>query len=175
MGDDGSANRPSPLAYFLTFTVHGTWLHGDERGSVDRWTNELGSPRLDPDPSRYRYEQYGSRAGVPLLTTLMRECVSTAIAAGCAHRGWALHAQNVRTNHVHLVVSGNEAPERIMTSLKAYATRDLVRANLVRPRARVWTRHGSTRYVWDEEALGVVVEYVLNGQGGLGLNGDSPK
>ena len=25
-----------PLAYFITFTCYGNWLHGDERGSVDR-------------------------------------------------------------------------------------------------------------------------------------------
>jgi hypothetical protein len=25
-----------PLAYFISFRTYGTWLHGDERGSVNR-------------------------------------------------------------------------------------------------------------------------------------------
>ena len=35
-----------PLAYFITFRAYGTWLHGDERGSVDRLHNTFGSPSL---------------------------------------------------------------------------------------------------------------------------------
>jgi hypothetical protein len=33
-----------PLAYFFTFRAYGTWLHGDERGSVDRFHNQYGTP-----------------------------------------------------------------------------------------------------------------------------------
>ena len=32
------------LAYFITFRCYGTWLHGDERGSVDRFHNIYGMP-----------------------------------------------------------------------------------------------------------------------------------
>ncbi len=35
-----------PLAYFITFRCYGTWLHGDRRGSVDRFHNIYGTPRL---------------------------------------------------------------------------------------------------------------------------------
>lgn len=45
-----------PLAYFITFRAYGTWLHGDERGSVDRFHNTFGSPRLRPNPLRRNYE-----------------------------------------------------------------------------------------------------------------------
>ena len=41
-----------PLAYFSTFTTYGTWLHGDERGSVDREHNQVGTPWLEPDGRR---------------------------------------------------------------------------------------------------------------------------
>ena len=41
-----------PLAYFLTFTTYGTWLHGDGRGSVDREHNQPGEPWPEPDPAR---------------------------------------------------------------------------------------------------------------------------
>jgi hypothetical protein len=28
--------RTEPLAFLITFRSYGTWLHGDERGSIDR-------------------------------------------------------------------------------------------------------------------------------------------
>jgi hypothetical protein len=46
-----------PLAYFITFRAYGTWLHGDERGSVDRFHNTFGLPRLPPNPLRRNYER----------------------------------------------------------------------------------------------------------------------
>jgi hypothetical protein len=39
-------NTDIPLAVFCTFRCYGTWLHGDERGSVDRNNNSYGSPRI---------------------------------------------------------------------------------------------------------------------------------
>src|SRR4029077_14507206 len=38
-----------PLAYLITFRAHGTWLHGDRRGSVDRFHNRYGTPRIPPN------------------------------------------------------------------------------------------------------------------------------
>lgn len=40
-----------PIAYLLTWTIYGTWLHGDQRGSVDDTHNQFGTPYLDPDHS----------------------------------------------------------------------------------------------------------------------------
>lgn len=34
-----------PLAYLITFRTYGTWLAGDERGSIDRFNNGYGTPR----------------------------------------------------------------------------------------------------------------------------------
>lgn len=34
-----------PQAYFISFRAYGTWLHGDEGGSVDRHNNAYGSPK----------------------------------------------------------------------------------------------------------------------------------
>jgi len=36
-----SDNERIPLAYLITFRSYGTWLHGDERGSVDRFSQHL--------------------------------------------------------------------------------------------------------------------------------------
>jgi hypothetical protein len=40
-----------PLAYLTTRTAYGTWLHGDERGSVDPFGNYVS-----PDPARREAE-----------------------------------------------------------------------------------------------------------------------
>jgi hypothetical protein len=53
-----------PLAYFITFHTYGTWIHGDDRGSVDRHHNLYGTPMLPPDPSR-RFQSSDSVGGVP--------------------------------------------------------------------------------------------------------------
>jgi hypothetical protein len=49
--------KDAPLAYFISFRTFGTWLHGDRRGSVDRFHNIYGTPRLGPERARERYER----------------------------------------------------------------------------------------------------------------------
>jgi hypothetical protein len=34
-----------PLAYLITFRCYGTWVHGDDRGSMDRKHNIYRTPR----------------------------------------------------------------------------------------------------------------------------------
>ena len=79
--------------------------------------------------------------------------------------GYVLIAINVRTNHVHIVVSCGGTPERAMDSFKAYATRALRAAGLAMSDQSVWSRHGSTRYLWTDEHITAAVDYVDNGQG----------
>ena len=37
-------NHPIPLAYFITFTCYGTWLHGNKETAVDRDHNIPQTP-----------------------------------------------------------------------------------------------------------------------------------
>jgi REP element-mobilizing transposase RayT len=92
------------------------------------------------------------------LDSGQREVVLRAIQQVCLHRGWALLAAYVRSNHVHVVVNADIAPERVMHDFKAYASRSLKHAN-------VWTRHGSTRYLWEHDDVAHAVRYVVEGQG----------
>ena len=52
-----------------------------------------------------------------------------------------------------------------MNDFKSYATRRLRSDGLAGPEAKVWTRHGSTRYVWHDKSLDAAIDYVVNGQG----------
>ncbi len=155
-----------PFAYFITFTVFGSWLHGDGRGSVDRKHNAAGSERLESDPVRLAHEQ--RRAASPLaprLSDTMRVVVAAAIEEACAHRSWQVLALNVRSNHVHLIASALDAPpEEVMRVAKMRATKALRAAGLIGHEQRVWTRHGSTRYLWHEDDLPGAWNYVVHGQ-----------
>ncbi len=39
----------TPLAYLITFRCYGTWLHGNDKGSIDRHHNRYGAPLIPPD------------------------------------------------------------------------------------------------------------------------------
>jgi REP element-mobilizing transposase RayT len=57
--------------------------------------------------------------------------VEQAVREVCTNRGYWLRAINVRTNHVHTVVSAAIKPEPILQAFQAYATRELRRAGLL--------------------------------------------
>jgi REP element-mobilizing transposase RayT len=95
----------------------------------------------------------------------MRTSVTTAIREHCSYREWNLGEMSVRTEHVHLVVSAPAAPERVMNALKSHATRRLHNEGLLPNDIKAWSRHGSTKYLWDERAVEDASTYVLYGQG----------
>jgi REP element-mobilizing transposase RayT len=154
-----------PLAFFLTFTTYGTRLHGDDRGTVDRGHNTFGSRVLRPDPGRREFTRQ-RLAGPPMtLGATHRQVVEAAIREVCRTRGWRLHAVHARSNHVHVVASASVEPEVLLTTFKAWATRRLRDADLVTSDARVWTRHGSTRYLWTDPDVESAIFYVVELQG----------
>lgn len=158
-------DRSTPLAYFISFRCYGTWLHGDERGSVDRKLyNRYGSPKIPPANGLVSKEHSKLKHSPIRLDARMRSAVATAINQVCDFREYRLIALQVRTNHGHCVVSANAKPEFVMNSFKSYATRKLVSSGLIAAKTKVWSRHGSTRYLWTEEQIAAAAEYVVNGQ-----------
>ena len=153
------------IAFFITWTCYGQWLHGDGRGSVDVDHNVYGEPWLTADAGRCRGERERMDQSPYSLDPPRRRVVLQAIRDVCAHRGWTLYAVHVRSSHVHVVGSGAQTPERMMNDFKAYASRALNAANLGPPERKRWARHGSTRHIDDEKQLAAAVDYVLNKQG----------
>ena len=87
-------------------------------------------------------------------------------------RGWQLHAVNVRTNHVHVVVSAAARdPDEVMNQFKAWCTRKLKEHERSRGtpatdiRMHWWTERGSRRWLNDETSLSAAIDYVVEGQG----------
>jgi REP element-mobilizing transposase RayT len=154
-----------PLAYFISFRCYGTWLHGDERCSVDRFHNVYKSPTLPPD-EKIRNEMLLKMKREPVqLNAKRRGAVERGVRETCDKRGWVLRAINVRTNHVHTVVAANRKPELIMNAFKANATIKMIAATVWQRGIKPWSRHGSTRWLWTEANVAHAIDYVINGQG----------
>lgn len=159
-------NTDIPLAYLITFRSYGTWLHGDERGSVDRFHNVYATPRLAPDGTRQHLSAARMKAAAVLLDTAQRNAVDMAIQETCAIKKWQLHARNVRTNHVHIVATiGLVKPELALNSFKANATRKMREANCWQFEHSPWAIKGSKRYLWNIASMERACDYVVNGQG----------
>jgi REP element-mobilizing transposase RayT len=155
-----------PLAYLITLRTHGTWLHGDARGAVERHgRNIYGTERIVLDPM-FSVKMDENMESDPFpLDGPRRGSVERAIRSVCRMRNYGLSAINVRTNHAHIVASANTNPKTIMNAFKANATRELREAGLAGADEKVWSRGGSTRYLWKPHQLDRAIDYTLYGQG----------
>jgi REP element-mobilizing transposase RayT len=155
------------LAYFITFTTYGTWLHGTAKGkgSVDRKHNQFGEEFVAPNLKRHSVEQCVMSQPPYALDSARRKIVRDTIAGLCREKQWQLLAMHVRTNHVHLVVSADRDPDRLMSDMKARASRKLTQAGFETSSRKRWTRHGSTVHLFDEASVAEKIDYTLHRQG----------
>jgi len=73
---------------------------------------------------------------------------------------------NVRTNHVHVVVSiGAKKPKFALNALKANATRQMRQDGGWQMDHSPWVDKGSKRRLWNERSVARAIDYVINGQG----------
>ncbi len=154
-----------PLAYFITFTTYGTWLHGDSRQSV--LVENHSTKIIAPNERFYEHEQQRMKSRAVLFDEAMRQLVCDAIVERCLWKEWYLHACHVRRNHVHILVHSSESIDKVMVSLKAWCTRKLRQSGHQLP--KVWTRHGSTQYVFTNAKLLEKIHYIVHEQGERGM------
>jgi REP element-mobilizing transposase RayT len=155
----------TPLAYFISFRSYGTWLHGDERGSIDRFNNRYRAPYLPANEKWRNYNQRQLKAEPSILKAKHRKSVEAAIRETCKIRNWLLLALNVRTNHVHSVVSANRRASLVLNAFKANATRQLREDRLWPHSFSPWADKGSKKKLWNEHSVAKAIDYVMNGQG----------
>jgi REP element-mobilizing transposase RayT len=153
-----------PEGYLLTFRTYGSWLHGDPRGSQSRARSTYGTPVLPPNAAWQRAERARMTGPTLHLGVADRQIVERTVAEVCRHRRWRLYAVSARTEHVHVVLTAPGRPERILEALKAWCTRRLREAARAEREAVIWSRHGSTRYLWDHKSLEEAAAYVRYGQ-----------
>ena len=155
----------TPLAYLITFRAYGTWLHGDSRGSVDRFHNRYGSPMIAPNTRWQQYNQGQLKRPPVKLNKRRRNAIREAIREVCGIRQWKLWTFNIRTNHVHSVVSAKCDPEIVLNAFKANATRQMRETGCWQSGFTPWVKKGSKRWLWTEQQLIAAIVYVECEQG----------
>src|SRR5437773_11793823 len=158
-------DRSAPVGYLITFRCYGTWLHGDARGSVDRHHRVYGTPTLQPSALRRTHDRDLLKQPPVTLNLGQRSVIESAIRETCNIRRWQLWTVNVRSNHVHSVVTANKKPEAVLSALKANATRAMREAGLWTSELSPWEFRGSKKYLWDDEQLVNAIAYVEHDQG----------
>ena len=154
----------TPFAYLITFRSYGTWMHGDERGSIDRHHRRYGTPALSASSRREQIETQLLKQPKVIFDLRQRRAIELGINETCCFRKWSLWAVNVRTNHVHCVLTANCSAKRTMAALKANATHAMREDGCWEEKLSPWSRGGSTRYIWTEEELSNAITYVAEGK-----------
>ena len=145
-----------PIAYFITFTVRGSWLHGKSQGSYSRNGQFIGS-----NPALEHFERSEMAVSPANMTLNQRVIVRLAILEYCRKRNWIIYAFTVQPTHVHIALSASDTPkDRVARSLKSAATFKLRKAGEIGQDEKPWTRNASERLVFDEEGLREIVEYI---------------
>jgi REP element-mobilizing transposase RayT len=153
------------LAYFITFTTYGTWLHGDERGSWYRNAKAFRGYFVPPDPKLVESMRRRMKHPAITLSGPMRKTVREGIQAHCEFKGWKFHALAVRTNHVHIVVTTDtHSAQQVMVALKSRATLLLREAGQLADRP-MWTENASKIVLDSQASFDGAVHYVLYEQG----------
>jgi len=150
----------APLAYFITWTVYGTFLQGDQRG----WRKRRSGEQL-PQPPLAEWRRDRLKHPILFLNNDQQSAVELAIAAHCQHREWQLHVSAARTNHIHAVVTAAEhLGKRVRDQLKANATRALRETWAEFCDRPVWTVGGDWQCINSEDDLETVIVYVAEAQ-----------
>lgn len=123
-----------PLAFFITWTVYGSHLQGDEHGWRRRWH---GEQRPQPQLAQWRWERL--KHEVITLSPEQRGVVERECQRHCEHRSWHLWVVNARSTHVHAVVTASGCSGKTV--------RDQLKANGTRGLRERWTQFGD-RPVW---------------------------
>jgi REP element-mobilizing transposase RayT len=159
--------NPMALAFFITFSTYGTWLHGTTKGlgSVDQEHNQYGAEFVEPDAAIEQGMREAMTQPAYTMDAERRELVRDAIVGLAIEKGWRLLAVHARSNHVHVVIWADRDPGRLMTDLKSRASRELARAGYEDSDRRRWTRHGSTKHLFTDAEVERKIEYALDEQG----------
>jgi REP element-mobilizing transposase RayT len=156
-------------AHLLTWTTHGTWLPGDERGFVSRIPLPDGSHQLPnefntPRPSGSRSLEASARqrmSGDTVVLTAAQATLAAEVFADSAQRhSIRLIVGAVMPTHVHLVTNCTIPGSDQLRYFKGASSKRLS-DSFGRPSGRWWTKSGSTKIKFDKVEQRRAVEYVL--------------
>jgi REP element-mobilizing transposase RayT len=156
----------TPLGFFITWTVYGTFLQGDAR-----WWRKRGKGHQPPQPLLEQWHRNRLKHDVILLMREQRAIVEVEIRSHCDRRAWKLWAVNARSNHVHVVVTAPEySGKTVRNQFKANCTRGLREWFAVFRERPVWSVGGDWECLNTEDDLAQAVTYVEDSQDRMGRN-----
>ncbi|MEQ8790410.1 MAG: transposase [Pirellulaceae bacterium] len=152
------------MTYHIIWTTYGTWLPGDRRG----WVQKKKPGIQDPDPKREEGARITMAESAIVLNAVQRSIVDETIHTHCEIRDWSLHALNVRSNHVHVVLTADRAADDVVRQLKAWCSRNLsddagleTQVAAKAGRRRWFTEGGEAKVIDSEEYLENAIHYVM--------------
>jgi REP element-mobilizing transposase RayT len=149
-----------PIAFFITWSVYGSHVQGDERG----WRRRRHGEQI-PQPGLAQWRRERLKHDVMLLVPEQRQVVEHECEKHCQRRGWHVWAMNARSTHVHFVVTAAESSGKtVRDQLKANATRGLRERWMQFVGRPVWTVGGDWAFINTEDELEQVCLYVRDGQ-----------
>lgn len=159
-----------PFALLETWTCHGQWLPGDERGYVSNTLtdqgyrpkrNQPGTPYDRDDARTYERAKQLQKYPTVWLTSEQASCVARSAIAAAIDRDWVILRGAVMSNHVHMLVAqcpdDGPAVRRVLKGVTQAALNKLAGTP-----GRWWTRGGSDRYKHGAHAIEVAERYVAN-------------
>jgi len=91
----------------------------------------------------------------------LRDITDYTIRKTCEEFAWFIHAIEVRSNHVHIVVTAKDAsPGKTMGLLKARCSGVLNKTN--GGAQKWWTKDGSKRVLWTKDSFDRAIRYVMD-------------
>ena len=148
-------------------TTHGTWLHGDRRGS---WKD---GQLIGPDPKLWRVAQECMSRPPESLSPSEIALVARSFGDTCREQRHRVLAATVQPLHAHLVLAPIDQPMRTViarlkrrASVAVFADR---RSRGVQPPPSLWTDGRFFRMVFDEQDLAYTINYVCDHNTDAGL------
>ena len=150
----------APLGFFITWTVYGTFLQGDER-----WWRKGRFGTLPPQPLLQQWHRDRLKYDVVPLSVEHRKIVEDEIRMHCEHRQWRLWIANPRTNHVHVVVTATGySGKSVRDQLKANCTRGLRQQDRQFVDRPVWTVGGDWQCLNSDDDVEQAILYAGEAQ-----------
>lgn len=149
-----------PLAYFITWTVYGTFLSGDPRG----WRHKKQGA-IAPSAGLRQWTKDRLVHPIKLLTPDDRVVCEAAIDEICVFRGWKRWARSARSNHVHVLVSAKDKkPELVRDQIKSKCTMEIRKANSDFVDRPIWTALGDIEFIDTEDEINECQIYINEAQ-----------
>jgi REP element-mobilizing transposase RayT len=159
--------------WLFTNTTYGTWLPGNERGSVTSVRDASASSRIEHD--KYGTPWEGHIPGIHTSATSLLKCppifftftqaeiLLAQFIETAEYRERTLHAISIMPNHWHMVttVPGDPDPNSVLSDIKAYGSRALNRVYEKPASNTWWTMRGSKRKLATDVALASAINYTL--------------